>query len=312
MSEEPKAAISAALARLDPVTPLGVLGHAAAWAAQSLAADNGQDDVVAFERVIALDDALPHLSELFRLVPALVRMASPGGPVSERLASYEAELGRQRTALAEERKALEAVSDLKRQLTEAESERDKLRAAIEALEHRRLLAQELPVLRARQAELEAITSSAADGDGDEVIQKLEQALRRLGEMTETQRTLLEARNAQLLTDIACAAGVLEQERDRRDSLASELAARQTEAEQIQHEHEQNLPILEAQRQADLDLVTGLTTAGLLSGESALERIRAELTDIGHRLAAVDESLKPLLSQQSTKYAAARQIRTWAR
>jgi chromosome segregation ATPase len=312
MSEEPKAAISAALARPDPVTPLGVLGYAATWAAQSLAADNGQDDVVAFERVIALDDALPHLSELFRLVPALVRVASPGGPVSERLASYEAELGRQRTALAEERKALEAVSDLERQITEAESERDKLRAAIEALEHRRLLAQELPVLRARQAELEAITSSAADGDGDEVIQKLEQALRRLGELTETQRTLLEARNAQLLTEVARAAGVLERERDRRDSLAAELAARQTEAEQIQHEHEQNLPILEAQRQAGLDLVTGLTAAGLLAGEPALERIRAELTDIGHRLATADESLKPLLRQQSTKYAAARQIRTWAR
>lgn len=311
MSEEPKAAISAALRQPDLIAPLGVLRYAADWAAQSLAADNGQDDVLAFERVIALDHALPHLSELFRLVPALVRAASPGGPVSERLAFYEAELGRQRTALAEERKALEAVSDLQGQLSEAESEREKLSAAIEAIERRRLLAQELPVLRARQAELEAITASAADGDGDEVILKLEEALRRLGELTKTQRALLEARNAQLLTDLASAAGALERERDRRDSLTAELTARQTEAEQVRREHEQNLPTLEAQRQADLDLVTGLTTTGLLAGESALERVRAELADIGCRLTAVDESLKPLLRQQSTKYAAARQIRSWA-
>jgi hypothetical protein len=311
MTEDPKAAISAALARPDPVAPLGVLGHAAAWAAQSLAADAGQDDVLAFERVIALDDALPRLTELFGLVPALVRSASPGGPVSERMAAYEAELGRQRAALGDEREALEAMRDLERQLSEAESERVRLRAAIDGLEHRRILVQELPVLRARQAELEAIMTSAADGDGDEVLHKLDEALRRLRDLSQAQRALLEARNAQLLTDIAVAGEVVERERARRDALAAELAARQAEAEQLQSEHEQNLPALNAQRQADQDLVIGLAAAGLLAGETALERVQTELASIGDRLAAVDESLKPLLDEQATRYKAARQIRTWA-
>jgi chromosome segregation ATPase len=311
MTEDPKAAISAALADPDLVAPFGVLGYAAAWAAQSLTADAGRDDVVAFEQVIALDDALPRLGELFLLVPALVRTASPGGPVSERLAAYEAELGHQRAALAEERKALEAMRDLERQLTEAENEREGLRAAIEALEHRRVLARELPALRARQAELEAIVTDAADRDGDHVLGKLDEALGRLRELSQAQRALLEARNAQLLTDIAVAGEVAERERARRDALAAELAATQADAEQLKLEYQQNLPALEAQRQADHDLVVGLTAAGLLAGESALDRVQAELVRIGNRLSAVDESLKPLLDDQATRYAAARQVRTWS-
>jgi hypothetical protein len=313
MTEDPKAAIAAALARPDPAAPLGALEHAAAWAAQSLAADAGQDDdVVAFERVVALDQALPRLSELFRLVPVLVDIASPGRSVSERLAACEAELGRQRAALADERAALEAMKALERQLSEAESEREELKAAIAALEHRRLLVQELPALRARQAELEVIMASAATGDGDEVLRKLDEALRRLRELSQAQRALLEARNAQLLIDIAVAGEVVERERARRDALVAELADRQAEAEQLRREHEQNLPALIAEREADHDLVTGLTTAGLLAGETAAERVQAELADIGDRLAAVSRSLKPLLDEQAAKYAAARQIRGWVR
>lgn len=308
MTEDQKAAIVAALDRPDPVAPLGVLEHAAAWAAQSLAAVGRDDDVVAFERVVALDHALPRLSELFRLVPALVDAASPGRSVSERLAACEAELGRQRAALAGEREALEAMKDLERQLSEAESEREELRAAIAALEQRRLLVQELPALRARQAELEAIMASIAAGDGDEVLRKLDDALRRLRELSQAQRSLLETRNAQLLTDIAVVGEVVERERARRDALAAELAGRQAEAEDLQRELEQNLPALQAQREADQDLVAGLTTAGLPAGESAVERVQAELASIGDRLAAVGRSLKPLVDEQSAKYAAARQIR----
>jgi chromosome segregation ATPase len=312
MTEDPKAAIAAALARPDPAAPFGVLEHAAAWAAQSLAAEAGQDDdVVAFERVVALDKALPRLSELFRLVPDLVDTASPGQAVSERLAGYEAELSRQRAALVGEREALEAMKELERQLSEAESERERLRKAIEELEHRRLLVKELPALRARQAELEAVMVGAKAGDGDDVLRKLDEALRRLRELSQAQRALLEARNAQLLTDIAVAGEVVERERARRDTLAAELADRQAEAEHLQREYEQNLPALNAQREADQDLVAGLTTAGLLAGETALDRVQAELASIGERLAVVDRSLKPLLDDQAMRYAAARQVRTWA-
>lgn len=313
MTEDPKASIAAALARPDPAAPFGVLRHAAAWAAQSLAADAGRDDdVVAFEQVVALDQALSRLSELFRLVPALVDTAAPGRSVSERLAACEAELGRRRAALAGEREALEAMKGLERQLSEAESEREQLRAAIAALEHRRLLVQELPALRARQAELEVIMASAATDDGDEVLRKLDEALRRLRELSQAQRALLEARNAQLLTDIAVAGEVVERERARRDALVAELADRQAEAEQLRREHEQNLPALIAEREADQDLVSGLATAGLLAGESAVERVQAELASIGDRLAAVGRSLKPLLDEQATRFAAARQIRGWVR
>jgi hypothetical protein len=310
MTEDPKAAIAAALARPDLAAPLGVLEHAATWAAQALATGAGHDDVEALECVIALDDALPRLTELFRLVPALVRTASAGARVDERMAAYQAELGHQRAALAQERQALEAMRDLERQLSQAESEREQLRGAIEALEHRRLLVQELPVLRARQAELEAIMACAADGDGDQVLRRLSEALHRLRELSQAQRALLETRNAQLLTDIAVAGEVVERERTRRDVLLAELAATQAEAGQLQHEHQQNLPALDAHRKADQDLATALAAAGLVTGESALERLQAELRSIADGLAAVDQSLKPLLGEQATRYAQARQVRTW--
>jgi hypothetical protein len=311
MTEDQKAAIVAALDRPDLAAPFGALEHAAAWAAQSLANAGRDDDVVAFERVVALDQALPRLSELFRLVPSLVDAASPGRSVSERLAACEAELGRQSAALASERDALEAMKGLERQLSEAESEREELRAAIAALEHRRLLVQELPALRARQAELETIVASIAVGDGDEVLRRLDDALRRLRELSQAQRSLLETRNAQLLTDIAVAGEVVERERARRDALAAELAGRQAEADELQRELRQNLPALNAQREADRDLAGGLTAAGLPGGESAVERVQAELASIGDRLAAVGRALKPLVDEQATRYAAARQIRGWA-
>jgi hypothetical protein len=310
MTDDPRAAISAELTEADPAVPFRVLNHAAAWATD-LVPEAQLDDAAAFECVAALDDALLPLRKIFQLIPGLVHAASPGGVVSERLAAYEAELDRQRTALAGERRRLEAVSDLEQQVCQIEAERDELRASIQNLERRRVLAQELPVLRARRAELEAATSEALAADGDEALDGLGNAARRLLELTETQRALLAEKNAQLQQALAAATEEAGRQRARRDEISAELAAQQEEAEQLTVELKQSLPALGARRQADDDVVTGLGSAGLAAGSSGLERVRGELASIAERLANVEEALAPLLQRQSEAYEDARRPVSWS-
>ena len=84
MSDASKTAIAAAVTRPGPAGPLEALGQAAEWAARTVLTEVGDDDAAAFECVVALDEALPHVVELLRRVPELIRMASPGDVVSNR------------------------------------------------------------------------------------------------------------------------------------------------------------------------------------------------------------------------------------
>src|SRR5581483_8205297 len=119
-------ATSAGRERPGPVKALEELGGTADRAARAVACVGG-DDVAAFECVVALDQALPHVVGLLRQVPELLRVASPGAAVSSRLASAEAELSRQQAALAAERSQLEATRDLEKRAAEVEAERGRLR-----------------------------------------------------------------------------------------------------------------------------------------------------------------------------------------
>lgn len=307
MTDDAKAAIDAALSLPGAAAPLRVLGCAADWASQMIRAEDG-DDVAALECVIELDDALPAVVGLMRLVPELVRQASPGGVVSDRLAAVASELVRQQEELAAERGRLESVRDLERQVREAEAERDGLRASIEQLERGQLIGRELPGLRARRDELQATLSRAQSGDGDDVIHALLDGARRLRELTDTQRSLLAEGNDALVPAVGAAAEEAKRELDRRDELTAELEKRQREAADLREQQDRTLPALNARRQADEDLLTGLTTAGLSSGTSALERVRAELTDIERRIETAEALLKPLLRQHAQEYEEATRVR----
>lgn len=108
MNDAAKIAIPAEAARpgqvgLGPAGALEAIGQAADWAARTVLAEVGDDDAAAFECVVALDEALPHVAGLLGQVPELLRAASPGDVVSSRLAAAEADFGRQQSALTAER-----------------------------------------------------------------------------------------------------------------------------------------------------------------------------------------------------------------
>jgi DNA repair exonuclease SbcCD ATPase subunit len=303
MNDPVKTIVSPGAARPGPAGSLEALGHAADWAARTMLAETGDDDAVAFECVVALDRALPHVAELLGQVPGLLRIASPGVTVSNRLAAAEAEFSRRRSALAVERGQLEAVRDLERRAAAIEAERDGLRDRIARLEQSRLIEEELPALRGRRAELEGAVSQASADEGEGVIRGLEAAARRLLEMTEEQRLLIAAG-----TEVAAAADAAARELARRGELTAELEARKQEAEQLLAEQQRILPGLQARQQADRDLAAGLDVGGLPAGESAVSRVRAELAGIEQRIADIEAVLKPLLRQHVQEYEDARQIR----
>lgn len=310
MSDASKDAIAAAIARAAPAGPLEALGHAADWAAQTILAAVGDDDTAAFECVIALDEVLPRVAELLGTMPDLIRIASPGETASARLAAAEAEFARQQAALAEERGRLESARHLEQRASELETERERLRERIEQLERSHLIERELPVLRARRAELEAAVSYAAASTGEEVVQALDKAARQLLELTEEQTSLIAAESSQLVPDVAAGASSLARETARRDELAAELAERERDAEQLRVEQQHMLPGLQARRQADRDVLDGIDVGGLPAGTSAGERVRAELAKIEQRLVDVEGLLRPLLQQHARAYEEARQIRGW--
>jgi hypothetical protein len=243
-------------------------------------------------------------------VPGLLRTASPGAAVGGRLAAAEAELSRQQAALAAERDQLETARDLEKRASEVEAERGLLRERIERLARSRLIERELPVLRARRAELEATVSQASADEGDEVVRGLGVAARRLLELTEEQRSLIGAVSDRLVSDVAEAAEAAARELARRDELTAELAAREQEAQQLIAAQQSIVPGLEARQRADRDLLAALDAGGLPAGDSAVERIRAELTEIERRIADVEGLLKPLLQQHAESYADARQVLSW--
>lgn len=311
MSDIRKTTAAAGDERPGPAEALEVFGDAADQAARTVLAGVGDDDVVAFECVVALDEALRYVAGLLGQVPELLRLASPGAAVSSRLAAAEGELRRQQAALATERDQLEAARELEKRAAEVEAERDRLRGRIERLEHSRLIEQELPGLRARRDELEAAVAQASADEGDEVIRGLDRAARRLLELTEEQRSLIAAGNDRLIPQVSAAAEAAARERTRRDELTAELAATEQEAGQLLAEQERIIPGLEARRRADQDLLVGLEAGGLPPGASAAGRVRAELTEIERRIAAAEELLGPLLRQYAQAYADARQVLSWS-
>jgi chromosome segregation ATPase len=311
MTDDPKAALAAAVSQPEPVAPLQALGHAARWAALTVPAQVADDDVAAFECVIALDEALSALAGLMKCLPDLLRVASAGRTVSERLAAAEAELARQRSQLATEQARLDQARDVELRAAQLAAERDRLRQQIADLERTQLIERELPALRAARAELEAVVSPATVQAGQEVTSGLAVAARRLLELTEQQQSLIEERNVPLVPALASATEAVARAAARRDDLAAQLAAREQEAGELAAEHQRVLPGLRARQDADRELLAGLGTASVAAGESAIGRVRAELAGIEGRITDAEGLLRPLLLQHARAYEEARKVRGWS-
>lgn len=307
MTENPAEAISEALTEPGAVAPLTALGRAADWAREILSETGGDEDT-ALDHVIALYDTLPKVTRLMDLIPALVKAASPGAEVSERLAAARAELDAQQVALTVERERIEQARDLEERARELAAERASLVERIERLKRSQRVERELPALRERAAQLEAVVPQTRAADGDEVLRALGEAVRIVRELSEEQRSLLEEENGQLVSAVATAAETIRDEQDRRDKLVAELEQKEREAEQLRAEGEQRLPGLRARSQADEELLAGMSMTELPMGESAIERVRTELSEIEHRVENAEKILKPLLQQHARAYEEARKIR----
>jgi|GEM_PF-3793228 len=312
MTDDPKDGLSATLAHTGSDAALTALRCSIAWAATSLSTQIGEDDdVVALQCVIGLDDALADLEKLLGLVPAVVRIASPGRPVEERLADCQARLDQEMSELASNRAALAAAGDIERRLEETQAERDQTQTQIGMLERRQQIAEDLPGLQARLRKLRDATDKAMAGPVEQVAQGLVKAVRQLADLTDQQRSLIGADLSKLASEAVAAGQALAAESGRLNELKAEVTARQAEADELRREYKQALPGLELYRQADQALAGALTAAGLASPESALEGVRGCLTDIEQRLSDLDSTLKPLLDQHASAYADALAIRNWA-
>jgi DNA repair exonuclease SbcCD ATPase subunit len=248
-------------------------------------------------------------------VPALVKLASAGTTVGDRLTASAAELSRQRTALAADRAGLESARELLARLAEVEAERNQLRGEILRAQQASAIERELPALRQTLTELTAVVSATGSGSGDAnaVIHGLIAAGRRLAELTEEQRSILDAGNDRLAARVADATSAAEQVLARRDELVAELETRNLEAAELRAAEETALPGLRARRQADAELVTGLLAVGPGGDQaavsfSALEHVRAELAELGRRVENAESRLKPLLRQHQQAYDAASKVR----
>jgi regulator of replication initiation timing len=313
MTDDPRAGLSDALSLTDPGAPLEALRHAIAWAARSLSTEldrDDADDVVALQRVSDLDRALADLGDLMSRVPTIVRIASPGPILKDRIAGHQSTLEQQRADLTADRMALDAVADLERQLKETETERERLQTRISMLDRQHQLASQLPALRARLEALQEVVPDATAEDAEHVAKGLVAAVHVLAELTAEQRELIGSELAKLIDDNASAAEALAEGRQRCDELNAEVDSRLTNAEQLQHEQQLSLPALELHRLADQNLTDGLGAAGVPLADSALESVRRQLAEIAARISELDGHLKPLLEEHTRAYAHARRIRNW--
>jgi chromosome segregation ATPase len=310
MSEDPKADIASLLTENGPQAPLHALGLAGEWAAHSLTDEIGEDDVEAFRCVIALDAAFRRVGELLPLLPGIIKLASPGAPVAQRLAEYQERLVRQSEELAGARAELQALSGTSEQIRQAESEAVQLRAQIAELTRKRELVSELPALRAKCEALEAAVAAAGAQDADEIILRMTRALEHLQTLTEGQRALLGSETSTLTTELAASVAGARAEREQLDDLARELKARQAELAELGQERERTLSALEAHRQADQAVADSLAGGDRPAAGPGLEYVRAELADIAERLTDLDRRLEPILRKHAEALQQARQIRSW--
>jgi hypothetical protein len=310
MSDDPRATLAETLTRSGSAAALEALDHAAQWAAQALPAEVGDDDVAAFECVVALDQALAHVAALLRLLPDLLRTASAGQAISDRLAAARAELERQRVALAGEHDTLAQARDLEQRAGQLRAERDAATARIAELRQASVIERELPALRARQADLEAAISPAAAAEGAQAVAGLVAAARHVLDLTGEQKALVEAANHRLITALAEATEAASRERGRHEELTAQLADAEREAEELAAQRRQVLPALRARQEADSALAAGLDAGGLPAGDSAASRVREELADTERRIAVAEDLLRPLLLRHAEAYEEARKVRGW--
>ncbi|MBT2207805.1 hypothetical protein [Actinomadura sp. NEAU-AAG7] len=311
--DDVKAGIAAALAEEGPVAALTALRLAADWSGRALAA-GFDDDVAAFQAVVALDDALEPLGAVREAVPALVEAASPGAPVDAHLRERHDELAAARRRLAADRAALDELGEAREELADLTAEHDRLRERLAELRRLRELAGEVEALRDQAAAFDAEAARPAR----EAERALEESAGTLLRVTREQLALLGPRVATAVRDAAAANAELTELRERlggaeetAESARAELAAAAEGFERLRTRRDEVLLPLRAYRQADRELLTALNGGvAPFTKESGLERAERELATIEERLGAIDEILARVLTEHVQAHDRARAALGW--
>ncbi|MFC6880232.1 MULTISPECIES: hypothetical protein [Actinomadura] len=316
---ELKDRIADALAQDGPLAALTVLRLAADWASQTLGDACGGDDVLAFQAVAALDDALTGVGSLERAVPALVEAASPGAPVHEHLRERQAVLARTREELASDRTALETLGATERDLAEQVAEHDRLRDRVAELRRLRRLADEVDDLHAQhdalRAEIDAMAPTAEQAEravadaSDRLLHLTEEQLARLAPDVRRALEDADAAHTELAELRAQRAGAEERiEADR-----AELASASEGFESLRRRHEEVLNPLRAYQQADRELATALARdeGPSLTKESGLARAQNALDEVEQRLNDVDDILGRVMAEHARVHEEAHTVLGWS-
>jgi chromosome segregation ATPase len=291
-----------------PDAALAELGRAITRAADALATVPSDDDAIAYRCARVLDAAFGDLTALLRAVPWIVELGDPGPEVSKRIEQRRAELAARRSEVTAYRGKLDDLAEIEQNHAELTTEAGRLRERISELERVKLLASEIPGLRAQVKILEETVAAADVTDAAEIGTRIARAAGQLAGLTGRQREMIGEEAGKLVADAEMAARELAEQRSRRDAVAADLEKCENEAAQLAAEHREMLPVLTSWSQADADLAEGLRKDGFEAGSNALETVITELTGIRQRLTDLDNSLRPLLADHAEAYEAARRAR----
>jgi chromosome segregation ATPase len=316
MTDDPRALLLESLqASPDGAAALAALGHALAWATESLDAVDLKDEMVVFRQVAAASDAFIKVGPLVAALAPLVDSDVVGATIRQRLNRCGAHLEETREKANRIESELAVLRERETELRAAAAAHEELTARRVELRRMVELAGELPELRARLAETEA-DAAAIHAEVTEAENDLRRGADRLLRVSEDQRALLAPDLGRLMDEAAQAETALAAERARHRELEGKLADHLAGFERLREDHGK-LPGLQAYAAAERELIDGFALLDAQNPEepppderSPLSRASAAIADAERRLTELDTLLKPVLERHAEAYEQARALLTW--
>jgi chromosome segregation ATPase len=266
-------------------------------------------DDSAIEFVGGLSGALELLPALLSRTLDLVEVAALGKVSSQHVLDKIDELTQLRQRLDADRRALNELRPVLADLRVKAAERDQIADELTELRRLESLAGDLFALRAQRKKLQARHAELTAVSDEEVVLRL--AATDLLVLTAAQLVGVEERIRDTITEADATDGRLAEarvrlagEQSRLDTLSTELAAAVDGFTALREESERRLPSLEAYRQADRDLLAGLTASPLTKG-SGLDQANSALDEVEQRLDTLTAALGTALARHDETHKAAR-------
>ncbi|MGI5506208.1 hypothetical protein [Lentzea sp. CA-135723] len=309
MNDDPRAALLAAAEGDDgPRTALLVLRHALAWSARAVASAQPREhtDPAAIELVIVLDDALSQVDSLVEHVVAVAEAGVAGVPVTRYLAQQASALTELAERVASVRREHEALFAVEEELRACGEEHERIGAQVEELNRLQRLSEALPRMREQhevlRRRLQAMTSESAEAEQALVATAGQVVVLRdelLADLDRGTRAQLEE-----LRDKEQKWAELHGEFEHR---AAELAKKTEEYVKLKDQRDVQVRALALQQECDDGLRAKL---GVVGEGTALDHVRALLTDVRTTLDHVETTLGDALVRYDRFVEQSREVLRW--